>query len=118
MSRAERIPWRVGTALVAVCVVLGVVGVSPALAQFGLERFAFSAQNESGTPDVQAGSHPYSLTATFVLNQPTCTSNPGGAIRCAVANLKDARVELPPGFVGDPDATPRCTYQELSLIHI
>jgi hypothetical protein len=86
-----------------VCLVSLGVAATPAMAEgFGLERFAIGAQNENGTPDVQAGSHPYSLTTTFVLNLPSVGES----------YLKDARVQLPPGFVGNPNATPRCTYQE------
>ncbi|MGA2162982.1 MAG: hypothetical protein ABSH36_00765 [Solirubrobacteraceae bacterium] len=71
------------------------------MAKIGLQRFAFAAQNQDGTLDVQAGSHPYALTATFLLKSPFHEHN-----------LKDARLEIPPGFVGDPDATPRCGYQD------
>jgi hypothetical protein len=74
-------------------------------AEFGLQRFALSARNENGTPDIQAGSHPYALTNTFVLNLPL-----------EEARLRDVHLELPPGFVGDPNATPRCTYQEFITI--
>ncbi len=80
---------------------------SPAMAEFGLQRFAFSARNQDGTPDVQAGSHPYALNTTFMVNFPTGSFEsfaPQG-------NLKDVRLEMPPGFVGDPNATPRCPYQ-------
>ena len=42
------------------------VGAQPAMAQFGLFRFAISARNQDGTPDTQAGSHPYNLTSAFV----------------------------------------------------
>ena len=80
--------------------------VTPAIAELKLERFAVSARNENGTPDVQAGSHPYALTTTFLLNT-THNEEPGAR------NLKDVRLELPPGFVGDPTATPRCSYQAL-----
>jgi hypothetical protein len=77
---------------------------APAMAEFGLERLAISARNQDGTPDVQAGSHPYSLNTTFLLHDAGPAAGEG--------DLKDVRVELPPGFVGDPTATPRCTYQE------
>ena len=95
-------------AIFVALLVLLVFAAAPAMAEFGLQRFAIGAQNPDGTPDVQAGSHPYSLTTTFVLNLPPCPNE-----KCAPqGNLKDARVELPPGFVGNPNATPRCTYQE------
>ena len=79
------------------------IAATPAMAEFGLQRFAISARNQDGTPDVQAGSHPWALTTTFVLNLPEA----GGE-----GNLRDVQVELPPGFVGDPNATPHCTYQQ------
>jgi hypothetical protein len=81
-------------------VCLGIVA-TPAMAELKLERFAIGAQNENGTQDIQAGSHPYALTNTFVLNN----AGPENT-------LKDVHLELPPGFVGDPNATPKCTYQE------
>jgi hypothetical protein len=86
--------------LLASCVPL--LLAAPALAELRLERFAIGAQNENGTPDLQAGSHPYALTTTFLLNAPGPTNG----------FLKDVRAELPPGFVGDPNATPKCSYQE------
>ena len=75
------------------------VSASSALADFGLEQFSVAATNQNGSPDVQAGSHPYGLTTTFTFNQPSLAGISQGT-------LKDARLELPPGFVGDPDATP------------
>jgi hypothetical protein len=81
------------------------VSASSALADFGLEQFSVAATNQNGSPDVQAGSHPYGLTTTFTFNQPSLAGISQGT-------LKDARLELPPGFVGDPDATPKCAYVE------
>ena len=97
--RALHRSGRLALAVLTVLAVVLAVAAAPAMAEFGLQRFALSARNGNGTPDVQAGSHPFALTNTFVLNLP-----PGG-------NLKDVRLELPPGFVGDPNATPHCGYQ-------
>jgi len=81
-------------------------------ASFGLQRFAFAATNQNGSPDAQAGSHPYALTNTFVLNNPNkLTEVDGRTFLPPEGNLKDVGLEMPPGFVGDPDATPRCGYQ-------
>ena len=102
-------------AFVVAVVGLLVFAVVPAMAEFGVERLAVSARNQDGTPDVQAGSHPYALTVTFALNQVPCTPAEEGRIKCVPeGNLKDAQLELPPGFVGDPNATPRCTYTEFA----
>jgi hypothetical protein len=90
----------VGVAVLTLLAVAGLASATPARAEFGLQRFAFSARNQDGTPDLQAGSHPYSLNTTFVPNV-----EPGND------NLRDARLEIPPGIVGNPNATPHCPYQ-------
>ena len=89
---------RVAAATLVALVAVLVFGAVPAVAsEFGLTRFAVSARNADGTPDVQAGSHPYALTTTFISN--------------TEGDIKDARLELPPGFVGNPKAVPQCPYQ-------
>ena len=88
---------------------------------FGLQSFEASvtekptveqqAKHEPGSPDVQAGSHPYELTTGFVMNEAEFEA--GSRKFLAVGGgVKDAEVELPPGFVGNPDATPKCSYTE------
>ena len=52
--------------------------------------------NEDGTPATQAGSHPFQLTTTLVLNQT--------AARQPVALPKDLSFNLPPGLIGNPNA--------------
>ncbi|HEV7494819.1 NHL repeat-containing protein [Baekduia sp.] len=77
-------------------------GLSPG---FGFASFDGAADTQAGSPVTQAGSHPFQATTSFSLNPafaPTGYRYPDG-------DLKDLRVDLPPGFVGDPDATPHCT---------
>ncbi len=70
------------------------------------------AKHERGAPDVQAGSHPYALTTSFSLNESDEirpeTFVPFGE------GPRDGRVELPPGFVGNPNAVPKCAYAQFS----
>ncbi len=77
--------------------------ISSATPGFGVTGFDGWFSNADGTPDTQAGSHPYALTVNFGLNAgqqgPT-----GGAVR-------DVSIALPPGIVGDPHAVPQCTRQ-------
>jgi hypothetical protein len=78
---------------------------------FGLQTLEVSAVDKNGSSDAQAGSHPYSLQTTFLMNKPNEIENreflsPG--------DLKDVRFELPPGFVGNPNATPKCKYTEFT----
>src|ERR1700728_3421255 len=97
-----RFPLKLSFVALASLVATLAFTAAPAMAEFGVQRFAFSARNQDGTPDVQAGSHPYALNTTIVLNEPGPTTG----------NLKDVTVQLPPGLVGNPNATPKCTYQE------
>ncbi len=82
---------------------------SPALAELGFQPgevgFDVTATNPDGTPDLQAGSHPYEFTTSFNF-ETTLNANgetvPDGA-------LKDLAVELPPGLVGNATAVPQCS---------
>ena len=65
------------------------------------------ARHELGAPDVRAGSHPFALTTSFVMDEPEEESVGGNPTFLEPEGLKDVRVELPPGFVGDPTAVPR-----------
>jgi hypothetical protein len=72
-----------------------------AQAGFGIKSFSVSAVNEDGTPATLAGSHPYEYTVSFEMNQ-DAQKQPEGTLRRLI-------VDLPPGFVGNPQALPRCT---------
>ena len=93
----------------AACTLLAVC--APAFGAFGLRSVEVQTTNQDGSPDVQAGSHPYAFTTTFHVNEPERVSEsefkPSGT-------LKDIHVELPPGFVGNPNAVPKCTASEFS----
>jgi hypothetical protein len=97
-----RILPRLTVVLLAVLVTALALGATPAKAELTLRRFALGANEANGTPDLQAGSHPFALTTSFILNG----AGP------SVGDLKDIKLELPPGLVGDPTATPRCGYHE------
>ncbi len=80
---------------------------------FGVSAFELSFANENGSPDIQAGSHPYVMTTTFVLNTTFLNRNiladrEGDDERYKLepdGNVRDVIVTLPPGLVGDPNAT-------------
>jgi hypothetical protein len=79
------------------------VGSTPTT--FGFQRVDSWFSNADGTLDTQAGSHPYSLTTSLVLN------NTGGL---PVGEARDITVNLPRGLVGNPTALPRCTSAQLN----
>jgi uncharacterized repeat protein (TIGR01451 family) len=80
--------------------------VSAAPASFGFQDFQQVFVNEDGTPDTQAGSHPAKSITTFSLN----TSNQEEEV--AGGELRDLEVDLPPGIIGDPHATPLCSRED------
>jgi hypothetical protein len=63
---------------------------------------------EGATPDTQAGAHPYAETTSFKLN--TTASPKTGLSIPEGGELRDTVVNLPAGFVGDPNAVPYCPY--------
>jgi hypothetical protein len=96
-----------GILAIAVCAVLA----PAAWAGFGFPAeggIVVSITNQNGTPDLQAGSHPYAYTSTLAVN----TENREGNIAPAGGDVKDIEASLPPGFVGDPSATPQCSLEE------
>jgi hypothetical protein len=104
---------RVGYRLLAGAVAVWVLAVlAPAAwAGFGFPAeggIAVSITNQNGTPDLQAGSHPFAYTSTLAVN----TEDREGHTAPAGGDVKDIEATLPAGFVGDPSATPQCSLEE------
>ena len=87
------------------CALLATVGAAPAMANFGITSFSNTLTNQDTTPDTQAGSHPYDMTTSM-----TFTQQSSGAVS---ENVKDVSVGLPPGLIGNPNATPKCPVTQL-----
>ena len=84
---------------------------------FGEERYALAPEEEGGLPDTQAGSHPFQLTATFDLNQTLAPGRFGeGPFPQAPALTRNLGFRLPPGLLGNPTATARCTDTQFATI--
>ncbi len=87
---------------------------------FGIKSFEVNFLNEDGTPDTQAGSHPYQFVNIFTLNShfKRDESNADSPyIRMPDGVLRNLKIDLPPGFVGDPNATSKkCTDEELRTL--
>jgi hypothetical protein len=66
-------------------------------------------ENADGTPDTQAGSHPYQVTTSFHLQTVPDTN---GNLITGGGNLKDFTVDVPPGLIGDVNAVPICSEVE------
>ncbi len=110
ISRPYFLVGRLSVALAVAAVASLVLAVAPAPASFGVASFEASIVNRDGTPDIQAGSHPYAFRTRILYNTIT---NPLGET-APDENVKDLQIALPPGLIGNPSAAPKCTIAELN----
>jgi hypothetical protein len=89
--------------------VLSATVVPAAQADFGLDSLDAALSDPDGTPSRQAGAHP---DLTFQAIFTTRNDSSLGAV-VPDGNVKDVRVDLPPGLVGNPTAVATCMPQEL-----
>jgi hypothetical protein len=82
--------------------------------RFGVEDYEFTSVSADGALDTQAGSHPFQVTFTDIMNQEADTSqdahsrtDPAPAVN-PVGLTKDLRFKLPLGLVGNPTPIPQC----------
>ena len=80
------------------------VTISSTPAKPGAQTFTAGAYSADGSLNAQAGSHPYSGTAAVFANTVLA---PNGQVVPA-GDPRTIAVALPPGFLGNPLATPRC----------
>jgi hypothetical protein len=86
------------------------VAAAPASAEFGLHDVEMSFTNDEGLAATQAGAHPFEQISFFRVDTRIDPAPPFPAFAVVPGeDLKQLRVELPPGFVGDPLAVPRCS---------
>ncbi len=75
---------------------------------FGFQSFNLEAENQNGTPATEAGTHPYQLAIDLALNEgPESPGQPG--VPFPAGDLRDLRLSLPAGFVGNPSAVSHCS---------
>jgi hypothetical protein len=79
---------------------------------FGVQTYELTPEEEGGSIDTQAGSHPFQLTTTIGLNlQPRSEakgSEKGEYEGATPALVKDLHFKLPPGLIGNPSVLPQC----------
>jgi hypothetical protein len=93
---------------------MAVVSDAVANPMLGFESSSVLASNADASPDLLAGSHPYTLTTTFKVH---ATTNAEGHLVPEGGDLKDLVVELPPGLVVDPLAVRLCGTEEFSTVN-
>ncbi len=83
---------------------------------FGAQAVELTPEDEAGVPATHAGSHPFQLTTALDFNQ---TLEPGkGTEPSAPALLRNLHFDLPPGMIGDPQATPQCSNLDFSTLYV
>jgi hypothetical protein len=86
------------------------VQVSEQASAYGVEGWRLRAEEEGGAFATQAGSHPFQVTGTVMLNQgPSPTTLADATVVEPVALSKDIVTKIPAGLIGDPVPIPRCT---------
>jgi len=70
---------------------------------FGVERYELNPEEENGSPDLQAGSHPFQLTTTLELNETFGRDvlHPEVEFPAVPALLRNLTTKLPSGLVAD-----------------
>lgn len=95
---------RVFGATVVSALLMAGLAAGPASAAFGLKELSWSFEEKNGSAAVLAGRHPYALTTKLAVNahpDPVQTEIPDDQI-------KDLKIQFPPGMVGNPTAVPTC----------
>lgn len=72
----------------------------------------FAAPAPVAEVERQAGSHPFELRVDFDLTQ-RLVQDSLGTYTLPTEEPRSVRVKMPPGFLGNPQATPRCTPERL-----
>ena len=91
------------------------IGEAPSA--FGIEDWRLRAEEEGGAFVTQAGSHPFQVTGTLMLNQGPDMhplSNERARVE-PVALSKDIITKIPAGLIGNPVPIPRCAMQQFSI---
>jgi len=87
---------------------------APGAAAFGIDSADVYFGDEAGSPAVEAGSHPFSVTTSFSVD--SVLNEEGGEE--PTDDLRNLQVQLPVGVVGIPAATPRCSGADFADIDI
>jgi hypothetical protein len=87
------------------------VTIDPKAPRFVVQDYEMRPETAGGATDTQAGSHPFQTDFTVAFNQAAEGEElvHSRSVVGPVALPKDVRLKLPPGFLGNPSAIPKCT---------
>jgi hypothetical protein len=93
-----------------------VLPIGESAAPFGAEQYSLVPEEEDGSVDTRAGSHPYQLTTVFNLNQGPEAPSANGPQVSAPEMPRNLAFKLPPGQIGNATVLPQCN--ELDFSHL
>jgi hypothetical protein len=80
---------------------------------FAVSEFDVTYENRDGSPQLQAGAHPFSVTAKIDFAAPTPAEKAG---EVPLGSPKDLTISLPAGLTVDPSTVPYCSTADFFLI--
>jgi hypothetical protein len=81
---------------------------------FGASAFISPITSSDGTPDTQAGDHPYEFVTRIDLNTKMGLTPESTLLATTVGGgVRDVAVDLPLGFLGSATSTPKCQVSQL-----
>jgi hypothetical protein len=87
--------------------------ISLAAAPFSVSDFTAKLTDANGSPDAEAGSHPFEMTMGFAFNIGALEAEGGPLV---TADPRDIEIALPPGLIGDPSAVPQCSQSSFQTV--
>ncbi|HXS32754.1 MAG TPA: hypothetical protein VN758_03140 [Solirubrobacterales bacterium] len=113
MSATKTFSRKLSVVLAAAVAALAMAAfAAPASALIGLEKFDVTNLEANGDPATQAASHPDANATEFAVAS-ALGAEPFN-FPFPIESLKNSVTELPPGFVGNPQAFPRCSSAQLA----
>jgi hypothetical protein len=83
----------------------------------GFSYYRAQSLDEEGNPFFKAGDHPFQWFSTFALNTNPAPEGANIAFVPAGGDVKDIKVELPAGLIGNPTAAELCSAEDFNTVH-
>jgi hypothetical protein len=101
-------------AVMSAALATAMLGATSARAAFGLSEVSVRSINADGSADTRAGGHPWGSRVEIGFNSAPLASDPSQTY--PEGSVRDVVVDLPAGFVGNPEAVPACQPLDLAKI--
>jgi hypothetical protein len=89
------------------------IDIIPAPRGYGIADAGVTSLNADGSEASQAGAHPYGFATTLRF-----TTKLSEGLVVPAGDTKDITVDLPPGYIGNPQAIPVCNEQQLDTMAV